>query len=261
MFTIRQYFYNPSIEDKNNMYIDIIMDILIKRRNKLFTIYGILNMYSLSCKKKIDDIMNDKTEINNAINLIKNDKNIICYYYCKNDKLYYLFEYSITPTIRTARNNLEITINDFVDGYFASNIDINTIKNILEEPQKYINFSPQKISINNDNILKQLIISNEEKLLEEIIKKYNILITDNENGCGIKYEDLLNVAITSNNTNIVNIINKCYYEKKYEKINMSMPIELPKINPYFEYIKISGSIISIISFPFILYSALFFKCW
>ena len=50
-----------------------------------------------------------------------------------------------------------------------------------------------------------------------IIKKYNILITDHENGCGIKYEDLLNVALASNNTNIVNMINKCYYEKKYEK--------------------------------------------
>lgn len=261
MFTISQYFYNPPIEDKNNMYIDIIMDILIKRRNKLFTIYGILNMYSSSCKKKIDDIMNDKIEINNAINSIKNDKNIICYYYCKNDKLFYLFEYSITPTIRTARNNLEITINDSIDGYFALNIDINTIKNILEEPKKYINFSPEKISINNNNILKQLIIANEEKILEEIIKKYNILITDHENGCGIKYVDLLNIALVSNNTNIVNIINKCYYEKKYEKNNINVPVEQPKINPCIEYIKIGGSIISIVSFPFILYSALFFKCW
>jgi hypothetical protein len=258
MFSISQYFYGSSTEDKNNIYRDIMIDILIKRRNKLFTVYGILNMYSLSSKKKMDDIMNDKNEIAEAINQIKNDENVIYYYFCKEDKLYYLFEYSITPTIRNARNNIDITINDNVDGCFSSNIDIDTIKNVLVEPKKYVNFCPKNLNINGQNILKQLVISNEEKTLENIIEKYNVNITDNESGCGIKYLDLLNVALSmnnANNPNIVNIINKCYYEKKYEKINKIS--ESPKIeNPnqkYYDYLKLGSRISCTLSLPFVIY--------
>jgi hypothetical protein len=261
MFAISQYFYGSSTDEKNNMYKDIIIDILIKRRNKLFTVYGILNMYSLSSKKKMDDIMNNKNEILEAINQIKNDENVIYYYYCKGDKLYYLFEYSITPTIRNVRNNIDVLINDNIDGCFALNIDIDTIKNVLVESKKYVNFCPKNLSINGQNILKQLIISNEEKTLENIIEKYNVNITDNESGCGMKYNDLLNLALSINNGNIVNIINKCYYEKKYEKMNkmnkIDKMIEIPQIESpyqkYYDYLKIGSRISCTLSLPFVLY--------
>lgn len=257
MFAISQYFYGSAVEEKNNIYKDIMIDILIKRRNKLFTVYGILNMYSLSSKKKIDDIMNDKNEIAEAINQIKNDENVIYYYYCKDDKLYYLFEYSITPTIRNSRNNIDITINENVDGCFALNIDIDTIKNVIVEPKKYVNFCPKNLNINGQNILKQLIVSNEEKSFHNIIEKYNVHITDNEAGCGIKYLDLLNIALSVNNANIVNIINKCYYEKKYENINNHNILNNPKIeNPhqkYYDYLKFGSRISCTLSFPFVLY--------
>ena len=52
MFNISQYFSSKQPETKNNLYGDTFLDILIKRRNKLFTVYGIINMYSLNSKKK-----------------------------------------------------------------------------------------------------------------------------------------------------------------------------------------------------------------
>ncbi len=75
-----------------------------------------------------------------------------------------------------SNGNIDITINDNVDGYFALNIDIDTIKNVLVEPKKYVNFCPKNLNINGQNILKQLVILNEEKTLENIIEKYNVNI-------------------------------------------------------------------------------------
>ncbi len=261
MKSISKFIYGSTEEIKDNIYKDLMMEILRKKRNKLFTIYNILNSYSLSCKKKIEDIMNDKNDIAIAIELLKNDENILYYYYCKNDKLYYLFEYTITPDIKNIRNNIDIPINESVDNHFSLNIDIDTIKRVLIEPKKYINFNPKTTSINGNNILKQLIVLNEEKILNNIIDKYNIFITDNEVGCGIKYNDLLNVALESNNVNIVNMINKCYYEKKCEKINkiVDVPIieEDDENKKNIRLIKIVGATIQILSFPILLYMAIF----
>jgi hypothetical protein len=263
MFSISQYFYGSSIEEKNNVYKDIITEILIKRRNKLFTIYGILNTYSINSKKKIDDIMNNKSEIINAINNIKNDTNIIYYYYCKGEKIYYLFEYSITPTIRNTKENIDITINEQIDGEFAIKINVDIIKNILEEPKKYINFSVKNLKMNNSNILKQLIISNEEKMFLDLIEKHDIYITDTESGCGIKYKDLLNIAISSNNSVIVNCINKTYYEKKYENPNKIKELEMEekeknekihqKYQKYYKYALVGSQISGFISVPLLFY--------
>jgi hypothetical protein len=217
MFNISQYFFSQQIEEKNNVYKDAFLDILMKRRNKIFSIYGVINMHSINTKKKIDDIMNDKNDVLDAINQIKNNENIICYYYCKDDKIYCLFEYTITPTIRNIKNNnIDIAINDVIDGFFSSNIDIDTIKNVLLEPKKYFNFCPKKLNIGGQNIFKHLVQLNEEKTLSDLLNKYNIHITDTNiytsSGCGIKYQDLLNIALSNNNSNIVNIINTNYYE-------------------------------------------------
>lgn len=258
MKSISKFIYGSSEEIKDNIYKDLMIEILRKKRNKIFTISSILNSYSLSSKKKIEDIMNDKKDISLAIDILKNDENILYYYYCKNDKMYYLFEYTITPEMRNIRDNIDIPINDFIDGSFSANIDIDTIKRIFIEPKKYINFNPKTISINGNNILKQLIIFNEEEILKNIIDKYNICITDTEIGCGIKYEDLLKFALDSNNVKIVHIINKCYYEKKILKTNNIHVIEdYNECNKNIELIKVIGSTIQILSFPILLYMAIF----
>jgi hypothetical protein len=261
MFNISQYFHSKQPELKNNLYKDTFLDILIKRRNKMFTVYGIINMYSLNSKKKIDDIMNDKKDILEAINQLKNNENIIYYYYCKDDKLYYLFEYTITPAVRNIRNNnnIDIAINDIVDGYFALNIDIDTIKNVLFDPKKYINFCPKNTTINGQNILKQLILLNDEKTLNLIIEKYNIHITDTVVGCGIKYKDLLDVAISVNNSNVVNVINKCYYEKKQSDfIKTELKEEKESVyKKYFYYLDIASRITGTLALPMMFYITFF----
>ena len=206
--------------------------------------------------------MNDKKEILEAINQIKNNDNIIYYYYCKDDKLYYLFEYSITPTIRNVRNNnIDIAINDVVDGYFSLNVDIDTIKNVLVDPKKYINFCPKNITINGQNILKQLVLLSDEKTLNAIIEKYNIHITDTVAGCGIKYKDLLDVAISVNNANVVNIINKCYYEKKQGDLNKAEYKEEEKeknvYKKYFHYLDIASRITGTLALPMMFYITFF----
>lgn len=257
---ISKYFYNQESEElKDNIYYDIIMDTLRKKRNKLFTIYGILNTYSLFSKKKIDDIMNDKSDISVAIDFIKNDNNVLYYYYCKNDKLYYILEYTITPDIRTQRNNIDININESIDGQFAKLINIDTIKNILIEPKKYLNFNPKNVTINKENLIKYLIKLNEEETLKNIIEKYDICITEKENGCGVKYEELLNDALKSKNVNVVNMINKCFYEKKYKNLNKTenQKEELDKQKENIELIKITGAIINLLTFPILLYMSFF----
>lgn len=259
---ISKYFYKSSSteEIKDNIYFDIMIEILRKKRNKFFTIYGILNMYSLSSKKKVEDIMNDKNDIDVAIDLIKKNDNIIYYYYCKNNKLYYVFEYTISPDVRAQRNNVEINIIESVDGCFAKNIDTDTLKNILIEPKKYLNFNPKYTNIDGNNILKHLIVLNEEETLKNIIDKYNVSITDNENGCGIKYDDLLQLALESKNVNIVNFINKFYYDKKCNQIKTISSVQENDINERhknIEIIKIVGSIVNVISFPILLYISFF----
>lgn len=218
---ITSFFYKsqqPSTENNKNIYYDAFIDILIKRRDKLLSVYNIISTYSTNSKKKLDDILAEKDDIVQAINNLKQNENIITYYFCKDDKLYYLFEYSLTPTIR--KNNItpnDVNINEGIDGLFSIYVTVESIKDILTEPKKYINFNPKKITIGNNNILAQLVIFNEEKVLTDIIEKYKIHITDNNIGCGMKYYDLLDLAIKTNNGNIVNILNKCYYEPKIEK--------------------------------------------
>src|SRR5579872_6294320 len=105
MDQISKIFYSSNSEPKNNIYIDIIIEILINHREEPLSIYNILQIYSITCKKRIEEIMNNRIDIANAINQIKNNDNIMCYYYCKNDKIYYLFMYTITPNIRYDKNN------------------------------------------------------------------------------------------------------------------------------------------------------------
>ena len=205
-------------ETKSNTYYDSFIDILIKRRDKLLSVYSIISTYSINSKRKIDEMLSEKNDISQAINKLKQHENIVTYYYCKDDKFYYLFEYSLTPTIRRNSNDTDISINDSIDGSFSTNITVESIKDILAEPKKYINFDPKKTMIKGNNILSQLIIFNEEKVLTDVIERYKIHITDNMIGCGIKYYDLLDLAIKTNNGNIVNILNKWYYEPKIEKM-------------------------------------------
>jgi hypothetical protein len=254
---LSQYFYGS--DERTNIYKDIFLDLMTKRRNKFFTVFALLNTYSLSSKKKLDEIMNDKLDILEAVNSLKNNENIITYYYCKNDKLYYVFEYSINPIIK--EHHVEIPINENIENNFCLNLDIEIIKNILQEPKKYINFNPQKNTINKENIIKKIIQANEEKTLAEIIDKYDIIILDNDNDicCGIKYNELLESAMVINNAKIVNIINKCYYEKKYEKINLLDKINIENIQQkkYYYYFTLGSSVISLMTIPCIIYMSLY----
>ena len=217
MLSISQYFYGSN--DKENPYKSIFIDILTKRRGNLFTVYALLNIYSISSKKKMDDIVLDKNDITNALEYLKIHENIMYYYYCNNDKLYYLFEYVILPSQMKEFSNVNLTINEKIDNLFSRNFDIDVVKNILFEPKKYLNFNPQKNLINNNHILKQLIISNEKKLFKDIIEKFNIVISDNVYDCGIKYSDLVTQIIETNNCEIMHITNKVYYENQIRKIN------------------------------------------
>lgn len=254
---ISQYFYGSTSEEKQNIYKDVFLDVLSKRRNKFFTVYALINSYSLSSKKKIEDILLDKNDIQDAINFLKTNENIIIYYYCKGDKIYYIFEYSINPLIK--QYNIEIPINDNIDNQFNMNITIDIVKNIVAEPKKYINFCPVKNTINNSNLLKQIVLANEDKLLNEIINKYNISITDSTSGCGIKYKDLLEAALSINNAIIVNIIDKCYYEKKCEKIDMLEKLDFKdiKYKKYYQYLTVGGSVVSLIMMPYIFYLTIY----
>lgn len=251
---ISQYFYGSTQEEKPNIYKNIFLDVLSKRRNKFFTVYALINSYSLSSKKKIEEIILEKSDIQDAVNFLKTNENIITYYYCKGDKLHCIFEYSINPVIK--QYNIEIPTNESIDNQFATNITIDTIKNIIAEPKKYINFCPKNNMIDNTNILKQIILANEDKLLNEIINKYNISITDSLSGCGIKYKELLEIALNINNANIVNIINKCYYEKKCEKIDIleKLDFEDIKYKKYYQYLTVGGSVVSLIMMPYLFYT-------
>lgn len=250
---ISQYFYGSSTEEKPNIYKDIFLDVVSKRRNKFFTVFALINAYSITSKKKIDEIIIDKTDILNAINFLKSNENIITYYFCKGDKLFYVFEYSINPIIK--QYNVEIPINENIDSQFNLPITIDIIKNIITEPKKYINFCPIKNTLNNSNILKEIVLANEDKLLTDIILQYNICITDSISGCGIKYKELLDTALSINNANIVNIINKFYYEKKCEKIDILEKLNFDDIQykKYYHYLMLGGSIVSLITIPYIVY--------
>lgn len=243
---LSQYFYGS--EEKRNIYKDIFLDLIIKRRNKFFTVFTLLNAYSLMSKKKMDEIINNKSDIQEAINSLKTNENIITYYYCKFDKLYYVFEYSINPVIK--EHKIEIPINENIENNFCISFDIEIIKNILQEPKKYINFNIQKNTINGENIIKKIIQANEEKMLLELIEKYDINILDRN-----KCEELLESAMLINNAKIVNIINKCYYEKKYEKIDLLDKINVENIQQkkYYHYFTLGSSIISLMTIPYIIY--------
>lgn len=260
MNSITNFFSNKNIE-KNNDYKEEFIKILIKKRNNLTTIYGLIDKYSQDTKKKIEVIMKDKKEILETIEQLKNDSNIIYHFYCKDGKLYYVFEYSLVPIIKKFRNDVNINIREEIDGQFSSKITANTIKDILVEPGKYINFCIKNTKIDNYHVLHFLILTKEYKLLNDIIESYKISLTDYESGCGIKYKDLLEIALTVGDTNIVNTINKCYYENKLEN-DYYMPndnLEKDKYQKYYQYLNICSTVSSIFSFPFILY-IFFYSC-
>jgi hypothetical protein len=264
MHQISSYFYSKTPvqnEVKCNVYYDAFIEILIKRRDKLLSVYNIISTYSINSKRKIDDMLSEKNDMIQAINKLKQHENIVTYYYCKDDKFYYLFEYSLTPTIRKNNNDVDISINDSIDGSFSTNISVESIKDILAEPKKYINFDPKKITIKGNNILSQLIIFNEEKVLTDVIEKYKINITDNIIDSGIKYYDLLDLAIKTNNGNIVNILNKCHYEPKIEKMektisNKSENYITGTYRVYYDYMIKISPVINCILLPLIFYTNL-----
>jgi hypothetical protein len=214
----------------------------------------------MNSKKKIDDILLDKNEIIQAINKLKQYENVVTYYYCKDDKMYYLFEYSLTPTIRKDYCNSEINIDEIIDSSFSLNLTIETIRDIVLEPKKYINFDPRKNTIKGNSILTQLIIFNEEKLLTDVIEKFKVQISDNNNG--VKYHGLLDLAMKTNNGNIVNILNKCYYENKIEKMEKIIleytEEELSnKYKKFYDWMIKINPIINCILVPIIFYSSFF----
>lgn len=265
MYQLSAYFYKAPVtqnETKCNLYYDAFLDILTKRRDKCLSIYNIINAYSINTKKKIDDMLSEKNDITQAITKLKQHENVVSYFYCKDDKLYHLFEYSLTPTIRKNNIEIETNINETIDGYFAINVTVESIKDIIAEPKKYVNFDPKKITIKGSSILSQLIIFNEEKLLTDIIERYKIHITDNS--IGMKYYDLLDLAIKTNNGNIVNILNRCYYEPKIDKMEKTISENSTGItataHPYRKYydymIKLSPPI-NCILLPWIAYMLLF----
>jgi len=244
------------------MYYDAFIEILINRRDKLLSIYNIISTYSVNTKKKIDDMLSEKSDILQAINKLKQHENIVTYYYCKEDKLYHLFEYSLTPTVRKSNDGTGMSINDSIDGSFSVGIVIETIKDILAEPKKYIGFDPRKTTMKDSNIFAQLIMYNEEKMLTDIIERYKIHITDNNIGCGIKYYDLLDLAIKTNNGNIVNILNKWYYEPKIEKMEKIITDDAGDGNDggykmYYAYMIKISPVINCILLPLIFYTTFF----
>jgi hypothetical protein len=265
MFNKISSFFNKnppsSVDDNKNIYYDTFMDILVKRRDKLLSVYNIISTYSTNSKKKIDDMLSEKDYISQAIDSLRQNENIVTYYFCKDDKLYYLFEYSLTPTI--LKNNIspdDININENIDGFFSTYITVDAIKDILSEPKKYINFNPKKITIGGNNILAQLVIFNEEKILTDLIEKYKIHITDNNMGCGIKHHDLLDLAIKTNNGNIVHILDKCYYEPKIEKLEKTVSEDdnqqENKYKKYYNYVVQFSPIVNYILLPILLYTSI-----
>jgi hypothetical protein len=252
MQTISGWFYGSETTDKNNAYVDILMNILNKRKNRLFLISNLIQIYSLNSKKKIDDIMNDKDEIKNAMEKIKNDRNIMYYCYFHDNKIYYLFEYTLLPVYRNKKNHVsDIQIDPTIDEYFTGTIDIDIIKDIIVDTKKYINFDPKIIKIKNDHILKQLIITNNDDILDCIMEKYKIKLTDDDNGCGISYQDLINTAIDVNNAVIVNILNKYYYENKYCQLSTSTTNNFSK-EKYYNYAIIINSVLNALFVPIVM---------
>lgn len=211
MYGISNFF--ASTTNKYNIYCDIFHDILIKRRNKLLTMYNILNIHSLNTKKKIEDIMLDKILIQEAISKIKDNDNILIYYYCKDDKIFYLFEYTLTPNTRTKKNdNIEIKLCENIDYQFAINLNVEVVKQLSSDPLKYINFTPNK------NIIKELLTNKDDKTLQYILENYNVNFYDETKNNFVNYNEILDISLALNNAIIVNILNKFYYEKPDRKI-------------------------------------------
>ena len=232
-------------ESDENVYIAIFLDILMKRKNKLFTIGGMINTHSQNTKKKVKTILNDTIEIKNAITTLQKDSNIICYKYCENNQIYYVFEYSITPTIRRTKEDVKISINE-IDTKFSCDITIDTIKKCLLEPYKYVNFNPLKIKIRERGLLSELIISNEEQLFIKLLEKYSLCLTED-------YETLLKLAITKNNSNIVNAINKHYYEKDLKQ-PIKQVIEKKDDSSVLLKIMLGFQVTSVITMCYIIYN-------
>jgi hypothetical protein len=216
-----------------------------------------INIYSQKTKKKVEDILNDKISISDALIQMKNDNNIIHYYYYHNDNLYLLFEYILNEASILKRDrDIDIKLNCDIDDIFAIKIDIDIIKKMIIEPNKFFNFNIKKNKINGINIIKKIILENDDKMLDCFINNYKIKITDDDTGCGIQYKDLLNDAILSNNCNIVNIINKCYYELKYiNNINHTSIIEKNTETKTFKILNLNAisNIANIIMIPMLLY--------
>ncbi|ATZ80707.1 hypothetical protein BMW23_0661 [Bodo saltans virus] len=263
------YFYNwvygEEEKESKNMYDDLFYDILIKRRDKILSTYNIINTYSLNTKKRTEDIMLDKLFLTKTFNKMKNIDGIVCYYYCKGNKLYQLFEYSLTPSIRKSFTENDVHINDIIDSQFALDITIDIIRDALNFPKKYIEFDPKKNKIGELSIFEELILHNEDKLFVELMERFKIRVSDNIVGCGCKYQELLNLAIRLNNGNIVNVLNKCYYEPKIlnsDKMTFDLVIteDTEMVKKYKKYKKIAEEIAPLLyigAIPFIFYNAIY----
>jgi hypothetical protein len=255
MYAITQWFYNQETEKKNNIYKTFFMELLEKRKNKLFTISDLIQAYSLKTKKKLSEILVDKDEINSAISLIKLADNILQYYYIKNNMIYNVFSYCTIPVYRD-KNNCSINIEEDVDNLFYEKFTLDNVKDLIAEPKKYINFDFKNISIDGNNILKNLILTKEEDLLDCLIDRFNIQISDDDVEYGITYLELLNTALAINNSNIVNLLNKHYYETKYETNYVPSNESYNVVN----YVTITSSILNIVLTPFVLYVLVQSQC-
>jgi hypothetical protein len=213
----------------------------------------------------MDDIMLDKSFLTKTFNKMKNINGVVCYYYCKGNKLYQMFEYSLTPSIRKSFTENDVHINDIIDSQFALDITIDVVRDSLIFPKKYIEFDPKKNKIGELSIIEELILHSEDKLLIELIEKHKIRVSNNMSDCGGKYVDLVNLAIRMNNGNVVNILNKCFYEPQItnsEKITLDLVIteDTEMVKKYKKYKKMAEEIAPLLyvgAVPFILYNAIY----
>ena len=197
-------------------YKDIFMDILVKRENVPFTISELVKIYSFNSKKKIEDIMAQIDDMRSSINQLITDPHILCYYYCKSDKIYYILEYSHKPIHRKIKcdhacTNNRIIFNSDIDDNFTRIIDYEIICDAIINISKYINYDIKCITIDGSHILKYLVVHNEWVMLECMIEKYGIVLTDDVVLNGITYDELLHDSIEKGYAQVTNVLNHAYY--------------------------------------------------
>jgi len=259
MISIANWFYKKDSECKDNVYKNAFMEILTKRKNSIFSVAHILNIYSSNSKKKISDIMGDIQDIKLSLDSLVNDKNIVQYCFLKNNKMCPLYEYSIIPMFRDKNDLIENIINnelneqnELINEHFSVKTDIETVRDTIIRPKKYINISSD-ITIDNEHILNKLISLKEDELLDCFIEHYKIHITDLTNDNTPSYQNLLSNALSINSCSIVNILNKHYYKTKYG-LEIEYKNCTSKENLYNSYITYCNFIMNVVIIPIMIMS-------